>query len=228
MCSRLKFPEDMIALRQVARIERDNLPDYAPRWNVAPPALVPVVSNRAASRSLEWMRWGLIPSWATDQRNLHATFNARAESIDAQPVFRDAWKGGRRCLVIAGGYYEWRKTDKQPFCIALESGQPMALAGLWEESKPGKNGDAGRSCTIITTAAVGDWLVDIHERMPVILEPEIWPAWLGEEPSVNPAALLKPFATSRLKRWPVDKRVSQLSCDDRDVAAPIQLPPLKR
>ena len=224
MCNRVKLPEDLIALKQAARIERDNLSDYAPRWNVAPPALVPVISNRAAARSLEWMRWGLIPSWATDQRNLHATFNARAESIESQPAFRDAWKAGRRCLVITGGYYEWRKTDKQPFCIAHANGQPMLMAGLWEEGKPGKTGDAGRSCTIISTVAAGDLLADIHERMPVILAPEAWAAWLGEEPGVNPASLLQPFPAAHLRLWPVDKRLSNLRHEGREMAEPIKLP----
>lgn len=227
MASRFKLPEDVTALKQALRIQWDNLKDYAPRWNVAPPTPVPVVSNRAGARSLEWMRWGLRPSWATDERNLHATFNARAESVASQPVFRDAWKAGRRCLVVTSGYYEWRKTDKQPFCVALADEQPMLMAGLWEEGKASKDGEAQRSCTIVTVAA-NERLGELHERMPVILAPEAWAAWLGEEPGIDPATLLKAFPAERLKLWPVDKRLSNVSNEGRELAAPIKLSVPKR
>jgi putative SOS response-associated peptidase YedK len=227
MTGRVKLPEDVTALKQALRIQRDNLTDYAPRWNVMPASLVPVVSNRAGARSLEWMRWGLLPSWATDERNLHATFNARADSVAAQPVFRDAWKAGRRCLVVTGGYYEWRKTDKQPFCVALADAQPMLMAGLWEEGKPSKTGEPLRSCTIITIAA-NERFTELHERMPVILAPEDWAAWLGEEPGSDPAALLKAFPAEQLKLWPVDKRLSNVKNEGRELAEPVKLPAQKR
>jgi len=227
MAGRVKLPEDVIALKEALHIQWDNLKDYAPRWNVTPASLVPVVSNRAGARSLEWMRWGLLPSWATDERNLHATFNARADSVASQPVFRDAWKAGRRCLVVTAGYYEWRKTDKQPFCIALADDQPMLMAGLWEEGKPSKTGEPLRSCTIITIAA-NERFTELHERMPVILASEDWAAWLGEEPGSDPAALMKAFPAERLKMWPVDKRLSNVKNEGRELAEPVKLPAQKR
>ena len=222
MCSRVKLPEDVTALKEALRIRWDNLTDYAPRWNVAPAAPVPVLSNRAAARTLEWMRWGLLPAWATDERNLYATFNARADAVATQPAFRDAWKAGRRCLVITGGYYEWRKTDKQPFCVALTSGEPMLLAGLWEEGKPGKSGEASRSCTVITVAA-NERLAELHERMPVILAPEAWAAWLGEDHAVDPGELMRVFPAEQLKLWPVDKRLSNVKNEGRELAEPLKL-----
>ncbi len=227
MCSRLKLPEDVVALNRALGIQWDNLTEYAPRWNVAPPALVPVVSNRAGARSLEWMRWGLVPAWATAERNLHASFNARADHVATQPVFRDAWKAGRRCLVISGGYYEWRKTDKQPFCIALADGQPMLMGGLWEEGKAAKTGEISRSCTIVTVAA-SERLFEIHERMPLILAAEDWAVWLGEDPSGDPAALMRSFPAERLKLWPVDKRLGNVQNEGRELAAPIDLSGPKR
>lgn len=222
MTSRVRLPEDMAALKQALGVQWDNLADYAPRWNVVPATPVPVVSNRGAARSLEWMRWGLVPAWATDERNLHATFNARADSVAAQPVFRDAWRAGRRCLVITAGYYEWRKTDKQPFAVALANGAPMLMAGLWEEGKKDKTGAAPRSCTIITVAA-NERLVELHDRMPVILASESCAAWLGEDKGSDPMALLKAFPAAQLKLWPVDKRLSNLKHDDRELAVPIKL-----
>jgi putative SOS response-associated peptidase YedK len=223
MCGRLKLPEDIVVLKQELGIQWDDLPDYEPRYNLAPAAPVPVVGNRAGARSLEWMRWGLIPSWATDERNLYATFNVDKDEIVTKPVFRGAWKTGRRCLVITGGFYEWRKTDKQPFFVSLASKQPMLLAGLWDEWKP-RTGAATRSCTIITTEA-NILMAQIHDRMPVILAPGDWAAWLGEDTATDPFSLLKPFPPDEMTMWPVDKRISNIKNEDRQLPEPIKLAP---
>ncbi len=114
------------------KITTDRTNGYSPRYNVAPTTPVPVVTSDKHQRILEMMRWGLIPSWAKDMKSGYATFNARADSVATKPAYRSAWKTGRRCLVMADGFYEWRKTDKQPFFITLGNRQPMALAGLWE------------------------------------------------------------------------------------------------
>jgi putative SOS response-associated peptidase YedK len=226
MCGRLKLPEDIVALKQGLGIQWDNLPDYAPRYNVAPVAPVPVVDNRGGARSLEWMRWGLIPSWATDERNLYATFNVDKDEMVTKPVFRGAWKTGRRCLVITGGFYEWRKTDKQPFFVSLASKQPMLLAGLWDEWKP-RTGAATRSCAVVTTEA-NTLMVQIHDRMPVIVAPEDWAAWLGEDTATDPLSLLRPFPAEMMTMWPVDKRISNVKNEDRQLPEPIKLAPLLR
>lgn len=222
MCGRLKLPEDIAALKQELGLQKDNLLDYQPRYNVAPAAPVPVVGNRAGTRSLEWMRWGLIPSWATDERNLYATFNVDVDAMVTKPVFRGAWKAGRRCLVITDGFYEWRKTDKQPFCITLASKQPMLMAGLWDEWTP-RAGAMTRSCTIITTEA-NTLMAQIHDRMPVIIAKENWAAWLGEDPATDPLSLLKPFPADLMTMWPIDKRISNVKNEDRELAEPIKLP----
>lgn len=220
MCDRVMLPEDLSVLKTALNIQWDNLGDYAPRWNVAPASRVPVISNRTGARSLEQMRWGLIPSWATDERNLYSTFNAAADVVATKPAFRDAWKAGRRCLIVAGGFYQWRNTDKQPFCIALGDKQPMLLAGLWEEPNA-KLRETMRSCTIITTAA-NEVLANIHERMPVIVDPADYAAWLGEDVRVDPATLLKPFLADRLTSWPVDKRLADVANQGREFAEPMK------
>ena len=106
MCGRASLPNDVSELKQDLRIEWDKLGDYKPHWNAAPTTDLPVVTSSEIGRTLELMRWGLIPSWAKDMKIARTTFNARAEGIDTKPAFRGAWKAGRRCLVVADGYYE--------------------------------------------------------------------------------------------------------------------------
>lgn len=210
MCGRIKTPNELNEIRIQLQVE-DLLLDYAPRYNLPPTALVPVVTSANGKRVMSQMRWGLVPSWAKDDKNSYATFNARADSIATKPAFRPAWKAGRRCLVIADGFYEWRKSDKQPYFITLGNRQPMTFAGLWEEWKPA-SGPALRSCTVITTEA-NSLVAGVHDRMPVIIGPEHWGTWLGEEPC-DPAALLQPFPPERMTMWPVSKRVGSVKNND--------------
>lgn len=172
MCGRAKLPEDVSLTKEILGIDWDELGAYRPRYNVAPTTPVPVVTSSGGKRTLQWMRWGLIPAWAKDEGFGSRTFNARAESVATKPSFRGAWKAGRRCLVVTDGFYEWRKSDKQPFCVTLGNRQPMMLAGLWEEWKP-RSGEPIRSCTVITTEA-NALLAEIHDRMPVIVGSEDW------------------------------------------------------
>ncbi len=140
MCGRASLPNDVSELKQDLRIEWDKLGDYKPRWNAAPTSDLPVVTSSSSGRTLELMRWGLIPSWAKEwakewaknSKISRSTFNARQEGIDTKPAFRGAWKAGRRCLVVADGYYEWRQTDRQPFAMALGNRGLMTFAGLWD------------------------------------------------------------------------------------------------
>lgn len=212
MCGRIKTPDEINDIRIAMMITIDRTNAYSPRYNVAPTTPVPVVTSANHERTLEMMRWGLVPSWAKDMKSGYATFNARADSLASKPAFRSAWKAGHRCLVLADGFYEWRKTDKQPFFISLGNRQPMALAGLWEEWRP-VAGEPVRSCTVITTDA-NALIRDIHNRMPVIIGPEDWAAWLGEEPASDPALLMKAFPQERMMLWPVNKRVGNVRNDD--------------
>jgi putative SOS response-associated peptidase YedK len=151
------------------------------RYNIAPSQMIPAVrvDGEKGERRLVFFRWGLIPSWAKDEKIGYRTINARAESVARLPSFRSAFRG-QRCLIPADGFYEWRKTGrkKQGFHIRREDLRPLALAGLWERwDDPKQAGTIIESCTIITTEA-NDQVQSIHERMPVILEPRQFDLWL--------------------------------------------------
>lgn len=218
MCGRAKLPDDMSELKQDLAIRWDKLGDYRPRYNVAPTTPVPVITSAGGERTLDWMRWGLIPSWAKDEKIGYATFNARADTVATKPAFRGAWRAKRRCLVVTGGFYEWRKSDKQPFMIVLGNRQPMLLAGLWDQWHP-KDGTLVKSCTIITTDA-NSLIAPLHNRMPVIIGAENVAGWLAEEPITNPSALLTPFPPERLAMWPVDRRVGNVKNEGPQLAEP--------
>src|SRR3974390_3265417 len=132
MCGRAKLPDDVSEIKLDLKIDWDEIEDYRPNWNAAPTSKLPIVVSSGGMRKLTLMRWGLVPPWAKDIKIGSSTFNARAEGIDTRPAFRGAWKEGRRCLVIADGYYEWRDADKQPFAVALGNRGPMTFAGLWD------------------------------------------------------------------------------------------------
>jgi len=220
MCGRAKLPEDVSLTKEILKVKWDRLGEWRPRWNLAPTDMAPVVTSSNGERTIEWMRWGLVPYWAKDVKIGYSTFNAKAETVAEKPAFRGAWRAGRRCLVVTDGFYEWRKSDKQPFCIALGNKSPMMMAGLWESWKP-KDGEPVRSCTIITTGA-NTLIAPLHDRMPVILGAEDWPAWLGEEAGVDPASLLKPFPSERLTMWPVDKRIGNVKNESAELGEPIR------
>ena len=222
MCGRASLPNDVSELKQDLRIEWDKLGDYRPRWNAAPTSELPVVTSSAGRRTLEVMRWGLIPPWAKDGKIARTTFNARAEGIDSKPAFRNAWQAGRRCLVIADGYYEWRKKDKQPFAMALGNRGLMTFAGLWDLWRA-PDGTTIKSFTIITTRA-NTLAASIHDRMPVILPPDCWAQWLGEiEATLDQLkAMLSPYPSERMAMWPVDRRVGNVRNDSPDLFEPIQ------
>ena len=184
------------------------LPNLDPSWNVAPTQLAPVVRRHpeTGERHLDLLQWGLLPYFTKDPVHARRPINARAETVATSGMFRRAFEM-RRTIVPADAFYEWKVIDggKQPYAIARQDGEPMAFAGLWEGFR-WPDGNVTRSFTIITTDASAD-VVDLHDRMPVILEPADWPVWLGEAPG-NPAALLHPSPAGTLRVWPVDRRVN--------------------
>jgi putative SOS response-associated peptidase YedK len=182
-----------------------------------------VVTFADGKRCLETMRWGLIPSWAKQMKLGHPSFNARADAVDKTPMFRGAWRAGRRCLVIADAYYEWRARDKQPFAIALGNRGPMTFAGLWETWRRPDDGTLVKSFTIVTTEA-NELIAPVHHRMPVILSPAAWPAWLGETAATPQAlkALLVPYPSAQMTYWAVDRRVGNVKNDSPDLLEPLQ------
>jgi putative SOS response-associated peptidase YedK len=224
MCGRAKLPDDVSEIKLDLKIDWDEIADYRPRWNAAPASNLPVVISVNGERTLTMMRWGLVPSWAKDIKIGHSTFNARADGVDSRPAFRAAWQAGRRCLVIADGYYEWRNTDKQPFAVALGNRGPMTFAGLWDLWRA-PDGNPLKSFAVITTQA-NELLRPLHDRMPVLLSPERWGAWLGETAAAEDdlKAMLKPYPATGMAYWPVDRRIGNVRNDSPDLFAPLCQP----
>ena len=149
-----------------------------PRFNIAPTQLVLTVDQGdGAERGFAWRRWGLVPAWAKDPSIGNKLFNARGETVAEKPSLRSAFKR-RRCLVVAGGFYEWspQESGHVPHWFHPSKGGLLAFAGLFERWSIGE-GPAIDSCTIVTTEASSD-LAGIHHRMPVLLAPDVWDPWL--------------------------------------------------
>ena len=231
MCGRFSLTTAPEAMRELFGFE--NLPNLAPRYNIAPTQDVAVVRQAAGGeRELVLLRWGLVPSWTRDTAHPAPMINARAETVGEKPAFRGAFRA-RRCLVPADGFYEWRREDggKQPFRIGFADGGLFAFAGLWESwTGPSEGNDAAtgpvESVTIITTDA-NRKLRPIHHRMPVILDPDDYVTWLDPDPTAAPAVLelLKPHAPEAMAFYRVGRQVNDARNDDPACIAPFTLAP---
>ena len=181
-------------------------PNHPPSWNVAPTQTAPVVRRHpeTSERRLDLLRWGLLPGWVRDPKGTRQPINARAETVSRSPMFRKAF-AERRCLVPADAFYEWKAEPggKQPFAIARRDGEMLAFAGLWEHWR-GEGDEVVRSFAILTTEANAP-MRRVHDRMPVILAPADWSAWL-EGP--DPGGLLRPAPDEVLRLWPVSRAVN--------------------
>lgn len=196
-------------------------PDYQGRFNVAPTQPVAVVAD-ASDRMAEWMRWGLIPFWAKDPTIGSRLINARSETINEKPAFKNAF-AKRRCLVLADGFYEWQKGAgprgrSQPFLFKREDDKPFAFAGLWEFWRS-PEGEEVRTCTIITTSA-NEIVRPVHERMPVMLSGDAMWAWLTKDQPQDLMALLKPYPPEAMKSYPVSTMVNRTEIDSPELIQP--------
>lgn len=198
------------------------VPQLAPRYNLAPTQQAAVVRAEAGGRRLAFCRWGLIPSWAKEQSIGNRLINARAETLAEKPAFRRALVS-RRLVIPATGFYEWKRetSRKTPYFFRLQGGFPMALAGLWELWQP-PEGPPVESFTVITTEA-NDFMKTIHDRMPAILGREAVEAWL--DPSLRDASflqsLLKPAPAGWLEAFPVTRHVNNPAYDAPDCIVPL-------
>lgn len=175
MCGRYSLHSDPDVVR--LQFGLDSLPDFAPRYNIAPTAPVLVVKRNGAALA----RWGLVPRWSSDAAIGSKLINARAETLSAKHSFRDAYHR-RRCLIPANGFYEWKRQGglKQPYYVRPADGELFAFAGLWDTWR------GMDTCTIVTTEANAT-MRPIHERMPVIVAREHYAGWLhGEEGLLRP------------------------------------------
>ncbi len=201
-----------------------DVPALEPRYNIAPTQNVPVVRVLETSRPrlLHLLRWGLIPHWAKDPGIGSRMINARCESVDTKPAFREAFRR-RRCLPLSDGFYEWKRlgTKKQPYYIRRNDGQPFAFAGLWEHWQ-GPDETLIDSYTILTTEP-NDLVEPLHNRMPVILSPQDYDLWL--DPEVQDARRLKPLLrpcdSGEFVADPVGTRVNNSANDDPSCVVPL-------
>ncbi len=181
---------------------------YTPRYNAAPTQLLPViVQGEDGKRRLVLMRWGLIPSWATDPAIGNRMINARAETLSTKPSFKEALQR-RRCLIPADGFYEWRREgkNKMPMRMVTKAVDVFAFAGLWDRWKA-PDGEEILSFTIITTEANAH-VKHVHDRMPLVLAPEQEEVWLDARTSSHAIqAILQQPVSTFLKTSTVTSRV---------------------
>ncbi|MBU6505927.1 MAG: SOS response-associated peptidase [Alphaproteobacteria bacterium] len=225
MCGRYKLATPAEVLRDVfGFVERPNLPA---RYNVAPSQEAPVVRQRrqpAGERTVQNLRWGLVPSGAKDPKIAASLINARAESLASRPTFAKALRQ-RRCAVLADGFYDWsgEGAARQPYLVTRRDGAPFAFAGLWDRWIDRREGSETPidTFTIVTNAA-NDLLRVLHPRMPVILAGADLDVWL--DPASDPARVSTALAgvpAAALRYVPVAKRVNSARVDEANLTEPI-------
>ena len=195
-----------------------------PRFNIAPTQDVFTVVNDGSENQGQFMKWGLIPHWAKDPSIGNRMINARAETVAEKPSFKQAFQR-RRCLVVADGFYEWRKQGKVkiPMRVILKTGEPFGFAGLWETWKS-PEGELVHSCTIITTSP-NAMMESIHNRMPVILPRDAEAQWLDVSNSDTGELreLLVPYSADEMDAYEVSTLVNSPKNDTPDVMARVGL-----
>lgn len=197
-----------------------------PRYNIAPTQVVACILRKATGqpRTLEHLRWGLVPSWADDLSIGNRMINARGETVDSKPSFRRAF-ASRRCLIPTDGFYEWKKVDggKQPYLIEPVAGKMLAMAGLWEENRKIVVDDTPIcTFTIITTSANKE-MSQLHDRMPVLLDANDMERWMdpGYRNVEELKQLLVPAVDDSLQMTAVSRHVNSPRNDDIECVTPV-------
>jgi len=220
MCGRFVITSPPAALR--AMFGYAEQPNFPPRHNIAPTQPIPVVMIENGARHFRLMRWGLLPAWVKDPRKFTLLINARSETVQDKPAFRNAMKR-RRCLIPADGYYEWHTADgrKRPFFIHRRDGEPFGLAGL-AETWIGPNGEELDTVAIVTAAASPDLAV-LHHRVPVTIAPDDFARWLDCAAFEVEAAMALLHAPEEGEfAWhEVSTRVNRVVNDDAQLILPI-------
>ena len=225
MCGRytLSTPTEALEQRFHATLPREAL---TPTYNAAPSQALPVICN-THSQEVTMSAWGFVPEWAKGRTDVKPLINARAETVATKPTFRQAFKS-KRCLVLADGFYEWKRTGKSkvPHRIALKSGEPFAFAGIWSTV----HDPSGRPYTTfaILTIEANELMAQIHSRMPVILRAHDEATWLNQRCPLDEAqALLVPFPAEPLTLYEVSPRINSPTYNTPDAlhpVAPVQMP----
>ncbi|MCA3246115.1 MAG: SOS response-associated peptidase [Azospirillum sp.] len=212
MCGRYSLTTPVEALRRLFGFEGP-APNLQPRWNIAPTQSAPVIRlGGGGGREIKMLSWGLVPYWAEDAKLQSHMINARGETVAEKPAFKQAFRQ-RRCLVPADGFYEWQTLGpktKQPLLFKTADGAPFAFAGLWERWVP-PQGEVLETFTIVNTAA-NEMMAQFHDRVPIVLSPADYAAWL--DPAVNARALIKAPPSDWLTFRRVSTYVNSVKHDD--------------
>jgi putative SOS response-associated peptidase YedK len=221
MCGRYVLDSEIDKIERAfdVKFNEGALQFYQKNYNIAPTHFVCVILGETGHREVHNMRWGLVPAWLKSLEDLtFPTFNARSETITEKKTFARPFKTGKRCLVLANGYYEWKKPEKQPYYFTTYDNSIIAFAGLWERTT--LNERTIESCTIITCEPNAVTKA-YHNRMPVILQKEEQELWLAHDtPEDVLLALLKPCDEDFLNIYPVDKRVGNVANNDPSLIRP--------
>lgn len=219
MCGRFVITSAPEAIRRLLRYEEQ--PNFPPRYNIAPTQPIPIVRLEHGTRRFALARWGLIPSWVTDPKRFALLINARLEEIETKRSFRAAVMR-RRCLIPADGFYEWKKVGKrkQPYFVRSRDAKPFAFAGLWETWTDREGGEIETAA--IVTCRANNVLAPIHDRMPVIVPPETYDAWLDttEFGAKQAIARVGPAPDELVEAYEVSERVNRHQNDGPENVAP--------
>jgi putative SOS response-associated peptidase YedK len=226
MCGRFTSRTPASDLAEYFGVDEVVAPELGARYNVAPTDETYAVAESGEERRLGTFRWGLVPFWAKDVKIGSRMINARAEGLLDTSAFRRPFER-RRCIVPADGFYEWEHTGgtrKQPWYITRADGKPMALAGLWDSWRPVKGSDEGkvRSCVIIT-GEPNATIARLHDRMPVLLPPEVWDLWLDptNDDVASLQSLLVPAPDELFELVPVSTAVNTVTNDGPELVEPV-------
>jgi len=223
MCGRYSLVATPDEVREL--FEYLEQPNFPPRYNIAPTQPIAVVRQGRENREFALMRWGLIPSWVKDTQSFTLLINARSETADAKPSFRNAFKR-RRCLIPASGFYEWQKTSdkqKQPYWLHPAKPGPIAFAGLWE-CWVGEDGSEIDTAAILTVEA-NETLTSIHHRMPVVIQKADFSRWLEtpEQEAGDVKDLLAAAPEDYFQAVPVSTRVNAVRNDDEGLQDAVEV-----
>ncbi|NPD46291.1 MULTISPECIES: SOS response-associated peptidase [unclassified Lentimicrobium] len=219
MCGRYSFAQLSSEVEKRFKIHVDGN-TYVARYNNAPGQKLGVITNHSP-KHLSLYHWGLLPSWAQDPRMAFKMINARGETIQEKPAFKEAFSS-KRCLVPADGFYEWKKHGKQniPHYICLKSKEMFAFAGLWEEWKDAE-GRIKNTFTIVTTAS-NEIMKPLHARMPVILPPHLEKEWVENQNTKDLQKMIQPFDSLKMEAFEVNTRINKVENEDSDLILPFQ------
>jgi len=190
VCGRFVLETPLKATAEIFNAQMAESLVTVPNFNIRPSENISVLVSNSGKRKLGQMRWGFVPHWYKSVADGPLLFNARAETLAEKPAFRDACRR-RRCLIPADGFYEWKKTvgsKSKPFYVRRSDRKQMIFAGIWQFSDDCE--DRIPTCTIITVPA-SEQILGIHNRMPLLMDPNDWAGWLGEGQGVKAAKLMK-------------------------------------